>query len=39
MAKIIEFYIPARFKKKTRWVPEALRGKVLEFRQPMPKSA
>lgn len=39
MAKVIEFYIPASFRKKTKWIPEEQRGKVIEFRQPMPKSA
>jgi len=31
MAKIVEFYIPQRFKKKVKWVPELQRGKVIEF--------
>ena len=31
MAKVIEFYIPARFHKAVKWVPQELRGKVLEF--------
>jgi hypothetical protein len=31
MAKIIEFYIPERFQKKVRCVPELQRGKVIEF--------
>jgi len=31
MAKIIEFYIPERFQKTERWVPELQRGKVIEF--------
>jgi hypothetical protein len=31
MAKMIEFYIPERFQKKVRWVPELQRGKVIEF--------
>jgi hypothetical protein len=31
MAKIIEFYIPQRFQKNVKWVPQAERGKVLEF--------
>lgn len=32
MAKIIEFYIPQRFQKKVKWVPQSERGKLLEFR-------
>jgi len=39
MAKIIQFYIPTRYQKKVKWVPPADRGKVLEFRAPLPKSA
>lgn len=31
MAKIIEFYVPARFHKKVKWVPPVDRGKVIEF--------
>jgi hypothetical protein len=31
MAYVIEFYVPARFKRKTKWVPEQLRGKVIAF--------
>lgn len=39
MAKIIEFYIRERFQKKVRWVPELLRGKVIEFPLSMTRSA
>ena len=31
MAKIIEFYVPERFQKTVRWVPERQRGTVIEF--------
>jgi hypothetical protein len=31
MAKVIEFYIPQRFQKNLKWVPQSERGKVLEF--------
>jgi hypothetical protein len=31
MAKIIEFYIPLRFYKLSKWLPPAERGKVLVF--------
>ena len=31
MAKVIEFYIPARFRKVVKWVPQQQRGLVLEF--------
>ena len=40
MAKIIEFYIPATFKKKaTRWIPKEDCGKVLAFSVPQKKTA
>ena len=39
MAKIIEFYIPQRFEKKLRWVPELQRGKVIEFPSSITRSA
>ena len=31
MAKVIEFYIPSRFRKVVKWVPQQQRGRVLEF--------
>ena len=31
MAKVIEYYIPERFRKTTRWVPRDQRGKIIEF--------
>jgi hypothetical protein len=39
MARIIEFYIPARFHKPVKWMPPAERGKVLEFPAEVRKSA
>jgi len=39
MAKIIEFYIPSDFRRKTNWIPAEQRGKVIEFRSPTRKSA
>ena len=39
MARIIEFYIPARFHKPVKWIPPAERGKVLEFPAEVRKSA
>jgi hypothetical protein len=39
MAKVIEFYIPARFQKKLAWVPPQKRGKVIEFYSQVKKSA
>jgi hypothetical protein len=31
MAKVIEFYIPARFRKVVKWVPQQEHGRLLEF--------
>jgi hypothetical protein len=31
MAKVIEFYIPAKFRKRVHWVPVEQRGQVIEF--------
>jgi hypothetical protein len=31
MAKIIEFYIPANFRKRVQWVTPQQRGKIIEF--------
>jgi len=39
MAKVIEFYIPERFKRKTRWIPPEQRGKLIYFRVDFRKSA
>jgi hypothetical protein len=39
MARVIEFYIPPRFRKPVKWVPSAERGKVLEFPAEIQKSA
>jgi hypothetical protein len=39
MAKIIEFYIPQSFRKVSKWVAPAERGKVLAFPLAVRKSA
>jgi hypothetical protein len=39
MARVIEFYIPARFHKPVKWIPPAERGQVLEFPLQIQKSA
>jgi hypothetical protein len=39
MAKVIEYYIPGRFRKTARWIPPDQRGKVIEFPVPQKKSA
>ena len=39
MAKVIEFYIPQNFRRTTKWVPDAQRGKIVELRPQTNKSA
>ena len=39
MAKVIEFYVPARFRKAVKWVPQQQRGRVLEFAAPQKRTA
>ena len=39
MAKVIEFYVPDGHLKSTRWIPESLRGQVIEFPSPLKKPA
>jgi hypothetical protein len=39
MAKIIEFYIPNKFRIKAAWVPPQQRGKLIEFCGRAKKSA
>jgi len=39
MAKVIEFYVPARFRKVVKWVPQQERGQVLEFAVAQKRSA
>jgi hypothetical protein len=39
MAKVIEFYIPNTFRKRTIWIPLEQRGKVIEFCLQVKKSA
>jgi hypothetical protein len=39
MARVIEFYIPPRFHKQVKWTPLPQRGKVVEFRPTISKSA
>jgi hypothetical protein len=39
MAQVIEFYIPASYKPKVKWIPPERRGKVIEFRADLKKSA
>lgn len=38
-AKVIEFYVPDGHKRATRWIPESLRGQVIEFPSPLKKPA
>ena len=39
MAHVIEFYMPARFKPKVKWVPQEQRGKVIAFPSDLKESA
>jgi hypothetical protein len=39
MAKVIEFYVPDRFVKKSKWVPADQRGKVLAFESAVKRTA
>jgi len=39
MAKVIEFYVPANFRKKRLWIPREQRGKLIEFPSMEKKSA
>jgi hypothetical protein len=39
MAQVIEFYIPASFKSKVKWIPPEQRGKVITFPTDLKKSA
>jgi hypothetical protein len=34
MAKIIEFYVPANFRRQGKWVPVERRGQIIEFSLP-----
>jgi hypothetical protein len=38
-AKLIEFYVPSRFRKKGKWIPAEQRGKVIEFAPETKKTA
>lgn len=39
VAKVIEFYVPDKFRKKRLWIPAEQRGKVIEFPTTQKKSA
>jgi hypothetical protein len=39
MAKVIEYYVPERFRKTAIWIPSDQRGKIIEFPAAMKKSA
>ena len=39
MAKVIEFYIPTRFRRPLKTAPQAQFGKIVEFCPPTKKSA
>jgi hypothetical protein len=39
MARVIEFYIPDRFKPRVKWIPKEQRGRVIAFPGVIRKSA
>ena len=39
VAKVIEFYLPNRFRKSVKWVSPEQRGKIVEFVSQPKKSA
>ena len=39
VAKVIEFYVPTKFHKPSKWAPGLHTGRVIEFRSPIKKSA
>ncbi len=39
MEKVIQFYIPNKFRKKPKWIPPERRGKIVQFAPPAKKSA
>ena len=39
VAKVIEFYIPNKFRKTVKWVSPEQRGKIIEFASRIKKSA
>lgn len=39
MARLIEYYVPDRFKNNVKWIPPQERGKLLNFAADEKKSA
>jgi len=39
MAKVIEFYVPDKFRRRSKWIPPKQRGKVIQFPALQKKSA
>jgi hypothetical protein len=40
MAKVIEFYVPQQFRKRSgKWIPPEQRGRIIPFPAPEKKSA
>ena len=39
MAKVIEYYVPDKFRKIGKWIPPSLRGKVIRFPEAQKKTA
>lgn len=39
MAKVIEFYVPKKFRKSPKWVSAEQHGKIIEMARPVKQSA
>jgi len=39
MAQLIEYYVPDKFRKKVKWIPQQDRGKLINFPVEEKKSA
>jgi len=39
VAQLIEYYVPDKFKKKVKWIPQQDRGKLITFPMDEKKSA
>jgi len=39
MAKVIEYYVPEKFRKQAKRIPPKERGKIIQFPEPEKKSA
>jgi len=39
MARVIEFYVPGKFRRGAKWIPPSQRGKIIQFPVLQKKSA